>query len=402
MTKFSNDRYAAYRAAGVDLDASNIASQIAGDRSRETWDNAGGKWHPESPDKHLAASKVMPLDEIRLHIDTDGVSGADGTGTKPELYERLRNFRGLGHDLIAMAVDDLPVEGGQAVWVNNILSVSKLDETTLPYIEELFDGLRDAAKLANVVVWTGEIATHGSRLSGPTDFTVDWAADSFGLVHKSRVITGEKVKVGDVLYGFAEPNGFRCNGISLVRKIMQQAFGDDWHTKSWQSELDASFIPNLGEAVAQPSTIYAGLMNELLGGYNVDQKPAADIHGVAHISGGSLPEKLGRMLRTNNLGAFIPDPFELPQIMRECQYVCEIPTNGVLMGLSDEELYTTWHGGQGYVVAAPEDDHDTLIATGRKHNITVKPIGYVTGKPGLRLTSKALHSYGEMFVFPPS
>ncbi len=53
----------------------------------------------------------MPLDEIRKHLDTSGVGGVDGTGTKPEFYERKRDFYGLGSDIIAMTVDDLPVEG---------------------------------------------------------------------------------------------------------------------------------------------------------------------------------------------------------------------------------------------------------------------------------------------------
>lgn len=387
------DRLEAYRQAGVDLDLSNVVSQIAGDYSRQTWQNAGGLWQPVSPDGHLAASKVMPLDEIRNHPDTSGVGGVDGTGTKPDFYERTRSFYGLGSDLIAMAVDDIPVEGGEAVWVNNGLAVSNLTEETVPYFDQLFAGLRDAANRADVVLWTGETAVHRDRLAGSTDFTVDWFGDAFGLVHKHRVITGADIQEGDVLYGFAEPDSFRCNGISRVRKTFVQAYD-----KHWQDELYEG--KPLGEWVSVGSTVYAGLMKALTGGYRFKQRAQAEIFGVAHISGGSLPEKIGRMLRISELGADITDPFEFPVIMRHCQEQTKVETpDGGERPMTDEEALTTWHGGQGYVVAGREEDHDVLVSVGAEHGVTVKPIGRVTKKPGLRIVSKGVHRYGETLEF---
>lgn len=386
------DRLEAYRQAGVDLDLSNVASQIAGDYCRETWANAGGLWMPHSPDRHLASSKVMPLDEIRRHADTTGVGGVDGTGTKPEFYERSENFRELGSDFIAMTVDDIAVEGGEAVWVNNGLIANTVTEETIPYFVQLFEGLRDSANDADVVLWTGEVAIHGDRLQGPGAFAVDWLGDAFGLVHKDRVITGAKVEVGDVLYGFGEPDSFRCNGISRVRKTFKQAYDDEWHNELYKG------IP-LGEWVSVGSTIYAGLMKTLTGGYNIEREGVADIHGVAHISGGSLPEKLGRMLRTNGYGADITNPFEFPEIMRHCQEVTKVQTDNGERPMTDEEALTTWHGGQGYVVAAPESDHDAIIAAGNEHDVAIQPIGVVTQKPGLRMLSKGVQRYGETLTF---
>lgn len=387
------DRLAAYRQAGVDLDASNVASQIAGNYARETWDNAGGNWSPVSPDAHLAASKVMPLDEIRNHPGTSGVSGTDGTGTKPEFYERQRNFYGLGHDLVAMAVDDIPAEGGQAVWMNNGLIVNTLNDDTLPHIDELFRGLRDAANQADVVLWTGEIAVHGNRLYGPTDFSVDWIGDAFGLVHEDRVMTGARVQEGDVLYGFAEPEGFRCNGISLVRKTLWKVYGPNWES------VECTDGVTFGELVATPSTVYAGLMRTLTGGYDITREVVADIHGVAHISGGSLPEKIGRMLRISGLGADITDPFDVPYIQQRVQFMTTVEEDGKIRPMTDEELYSTWHGGQGYVVAASENDHDALLAAGESHNIEIKPIGQVVKQPGLRVVSKGSYHPGELLNF---
>lgn len=383
------DRLEAYREAGVDLDLSNVASQIAANYCQETWENADGRWKPKSPDGHLAATKVMPLDEIRRYPKVSASGGVDGTGTKPEIYERIKDFSHLGFDLIAMAVDDIPVEGGQAVWVNNALVVSSLTDETIPHIEELFQGLRDAANAADVVLWTGEIAVHGDRLQGPTGFTVDWIGDAFGLVNDKRLITGERVQNNDALYGLAEPDGFRCNGISRVRKTFRRAYGDNWHQEQHEGK-------SLGEWVSAKSTIYAGLMRTLTGGYRTEITPKADIHGVAHISGGSLPEKVGRMLRATGLGADITDPFDFPEIMRHCQEVTEIQDGDRTRPMTDAEALTTWHGGQGYVLAAPEADHDAIVKAGEEQGIAVKKIGRISQQTGLRVVSRGARQYGEV------
>ena len=386
------DRLEAYKQAGVDLDLSNVASQVAGEYCRDTWGNAGGLWTPVSPDEHLSSSKVMPLHEIRENWNTFGVGGVDGTGTKPDFYERAGYFYRLGSDFIAMTVDDIAVEGGQAVWVNNGLAISRLDENTMKYINELFRGLCDAANDADVVLWTGETAVHAGRLVGSTSFAVDWMGDAFGLVDKDRVITGDKVKEGDVLYGFAEPDGFRCNGISRVRKTFTEEYGKHWEDELYEGKL-------LSDWVATGSTVYAGLMNVLTGGYKRSVDPLIEVHGVAHISGGSLPEKIGRMLRQSELGADITDPFEFPEIMRHCQEITKVREGDQDRPMTDEEALTTWHGGQGYVVAASEADHDAIVSAGAEKGIVVKPIGRVTNQQGLRVTSKGGQKYGETLEF---
>lgn len=386
------DRLEAYRQAGVDLDLSNVASQIATDYCQQTWDNAGGVWHPQSVDTHLASSKRMPLDEIRKRPDLYGVGGTDGVGTKPELYERANDFYGLGSDLIAMAVDDGPVEGAEMVWVNNGMAVNRLSEETMVHVDSLFRGFRDAANEADTVLWTGEIAVHGDRVQGPTDFAVDWFGDAFGLAHGDRSITGARVEAGDVLYGFAEPDSFRCNGISRVRKTFYKAYGRQWEDQLYDGRP-------LSAWVAEGSTIYAGLMKVLTGGYRIEQPAAADIHGVAHISGGSLPEKLGRMLRVSGLGADVTNPFEFPKIMQHCQEVTEVKVGDKTRRMTDEEALTTWHGGQGYVVAASESDHDAIVQAGADKGIEVKPIGRVSKQPGLRVVSKGAYQYDDVLNF---
>lgn len=394
MSDLSIDRLAAYRQAGVDLDLSNVASQIAANWAQTTWSNREGEFGgPTAEDKDFSAAKYLAFDEIRERPDVGVVFGIDGAGTKPDFYERMWSFKGLGKDLIAMAADDNPIEGGQAVLVNNALIVSTLKEEYMPYIDELFEGLAEGANQAGIVLFTGEIAVHGNRLQGPTDFTVDWIGDAMGLVHKDRAITGAAVREGDELWGLAQSNGFRCNGISAVRKAFEAEYGPEWHHSLFGNST-------LGQEVIAPSTIYSGLMTRLTGGYKIEVEPKVQVHGAAHISGGSIPEKLGRMLRATGLGADITDPFEPPAIMKHAQEVTRVRnTDGSVRPMSDEEMITTWHGGQGYVLAINEQDSETLAAEAADLGIVAKKIGQVSRASGIRVTSKGVQTPGKMMEF---
>jgi len=394
MSESNIDRLAAYRQAGVDLDLSNVASQIAANWAQTTWSNRQDEFGgPTAYDTNFTSAKYLAFDEIRNRPGVGVVFGIDGAGTKPDFYERMWSFRGLGKDLIAMAADDNPIEGGQAVLVNNALIVSTLKEDYMPYIDELFEGLAEGANEAGLVLFTGEIAVHGSRLRGPTDFTVDWIGDAMGLAHKDRAITGAAVREGDELWGFAQSNGFRCNGISAVRRAFGSEYGKDWH-------LIAFGDSTLGQEAIAPSTIYSGLMTRLTGGYKIEVDPKVDVHGAAHISGGSIPEKVGRMLRASGLGADIDTPFDPPAIMKHAQEVTRVSKNdGSTRPMSDEEMITTWHGGQGYVVAINERDSSALASEAAQLGIIVRKIGRISQTPGIRVTSMGVQTPGKIMEF---
>jgi phosphoribosylformylglycinamidine cyclo-ligase len=263
----------------------------------------------------------------------------------------------------------------------------------MQYIDELFEGLAAGANEAGLVLFTGEIAVHGNRLQGPTDFTVDWIGDAIGLVHRNRVITGASIEAGDELWAFAQEEGFRCNGISAVRRAFEQAYGKDWH-------LEPFGETTLGDAAIVPSTIYSGLMAALTGGYKVEQEALAKIHGAAHISGGSIPEKVGRMLRATGLGVDIDDPFEPPEIMKHAQEVTQVENpDGTKRPMTDEEMTTTWHGGQGYIVAINERDAEPVHSEASNFGIPAKRIGRVTSKQGIRVISRGVQTPGKVMEF---
>ncbi len=195
---------------------------------------------------------------------------------------------------------------------------------------------------------------------------------------KENLLTGDEIKAGDAVVMLRE-KGFRCNGWSLVRKIFQTAHGDSWHTVP----LNGS---TLGELSLTPSKIYSRFVVSLHGG--MDTKGKVKLHGVAHITGGGIPEKLGRVLKKSGLGARLTDLFEPPDVMAYCQR---------LGGISDVDAYRAWNMGQG--MALITDKPDLVLAEAKAAGIEAKVAGEITKEPGITLVSRGIEKSGAELRF---
>ena len=168
-------------------------------------------------------------------------------------------------------------------------------------------------------------------------------------------------------------------GLSLVRKVLSESLGDDWHNHV----LDDVAI---GKLVQSPSIIYTKLITELTGGYDASNFVCADVRGAAHITGGGLPSKLGRMLEPSGLGAMV-EPDHSPKIM---QYVQE------LGNITDREVYNTWNMGYGMVIATPEPD--VVIELAQRRGYAAQHIGEVISSSGIFIRNKAVFRRGDSIL----
>lgn len=312
----------------------------------------------------------------------------DGIGTKPEISERLNDHSGSAFDLFAMVADDAAASGGEVISIDNILDVRHLDdknEIITEGMHQLAEGLVRAAHAAGVVALTGEIAELGYRIGGYGDFNYNWGGVAFVAVNKQRRLIGTEVRAGHSLVGLGEP-GFRSNGITDVRNAMLTNYGEDWHT---QIEPSLGDVP-LGELMQTPATIYAKLLRDLQGGFDLAVKPKAEVTGVAHITGGGQPSKLGRLLlRTDGLGIVIGNPIEPPDMMRHVQN---------LAGFEDRKAYGKWHMGPGMIIATPEPSK--VIQAAADYGITAQKIGEVTDHPIIKIKNRGIHQAEEWLDFP--
>ena len=367
----------------VNIELGDDVSKMLYEASKLTHENRPGllvEFHESfSGLRAIPASVLKDLGNMYINLAFDGV------GTKVEVAERLDDHSVVAHDLFAMVCDDAVVRGAEPVAIGSILDVRHLndDEHTRTAVGQLAKGYVAAARAAGVVVVNGEVAELGDRVGGYGDFNYNWGATVLWFAHKERILTGHQIQPGDTLIGLAE-HGFRSNGITDVRKAMLEHYGPEWQDVV-VSELGEL---SLGRLVQKPSIIYSRFVSELTGGYDIDKEPKAKVTGVAHITGGGQPSKLGRMLEPSGLGVTISNPIEPPKIMLEVQKLREF---------SDEKAYGKWHMGPGMVIATSEPEK--VLAEAELSGLQAKAIGEVTDERGIRIRNRGAQQSVEWLSF---
>lgn len=372
----SNDAYAK---AGVDVHIEAEASRIMYEAAKHTFKNRRG----------LIGDIVTPFDDfsgLRM-IDVSKLPdgsfmslGFDTAGTKVELAQRMGKHDTIAFDLLAMVCDDAIVRGGEPVLVGTNLDLKTLgtDERFLPIVRELAQGYVAAADAANVAIINGEIVQMGSLVAGYGEFPYHWGAACVWFGRREKLLTGKEIKAGDSIVALRE-HGFRCNGWSLVRKVFKEAHGEDWHATPFEDST-------LGMKALTPSKIYSRFVVGLHGGFNTEG--TCKIHGVVHITGGGVQEKMARVLRPSGLGARLHDLFEPPSIMSYCQQVG---------GVSDPDAYGAWNMGQGLMLVTLEPEK--VLAEAKKVGIEAKVSGEIVVEPTITIVSMGVESSGKELFF---
>lgn len=350
-----------YGKAGVNIAMGDVCSQIMSSAADRTFANRKGK-----------SGAVKVLEKKGLHrIITVSLGGmklllnSDGIGTKVEFAERTGRHDTMAYDLFAMLCDDAVRFGAEPVALSNILDVNTLKEET---VSKLAEGMVKAAKDAGVAVVSGEIAELGSRVCGYGRHGYNWGGTVLSIMRKE--LGGREIRKGNAIVALEE-KGFRSNGISLARRILEKEYGPGWHRRKTGGKT-------LGEQALTPSRIYTRAAVEMFD----------FVSSVIHVTGGGIPGKLGRLLAMKNCGAEITDPFAPCGIMLSCQK---------LGGVEDAEAYRTWNMGQGMLLVT--DSPGRIIRTAAKYKIRAKEIGEITGKKGIRITGRGYFSPGKTLSF---
>lgn len=306
-------------------------------------------------------------------------SSSDGIGTKGILHDAAKTHHLAAYDLVAMTASDITRYGGLPLVFVNILDVESVgaegSDTNTAFVN-VMSGLGKVAADTNMVVLKGETAQMsvclGSEISdSPTKF--NWGAVMTGVYHPDKMVTGNDLAEGQIVIALKE-NGFRCNGISSVRKALAMQYGNEW----WNNPDAADDI----RAAAEPSVLYDLFVNTLQGWYAPDHQSEIPLYAIAHISGGGVKEKFGKeFLFPRGLSAELSDLWELPEIMKKC---------AEWRGMSDEELYEAWNGGQGMLLVVDEVDAEKCVSRAKDFGIQAKIAGKITREdtPQMVVTSK--------------
>jgi phosphoribosylformylglycinamidine cyclo-ligase len=306
---------------------------------------------------------VVRFGELRVAVTSDGI------GTKIELAERTGMYRTLGYDLVAMVVDDLAAGGAVPTTLTDVLDADVLDERV---VAELMEGLAAAAAEARVAVVGGEIAELSGRIAGyGAGMHFNWCATALGYIPEGReALDGTAVRAGDEVVALASP-GFRSNGFSLVRKVMEERFGAGWHdaevtgTAGWNGR-------RWGEALLEPSRIFCAAVERMF-------EEGLPVHGIAHVTGGGIPGKLGRVLRPNGLGAV------LDHLLPPDGLVLRVQELG---GIAEEEAYRLWNMGNGMMVVVERGAAERVVQCAAGFRIPARCAGRVTPGSGIVLQGR--------------
>lgn len=369
----------AYAMAGVDVDVEAEASRILYEASKRTFENrAGAIGEIITPFDDFAGLKMVSME--KLPAGSFFSIGFDTAGTKVEIAQRVGKYDTIAFDLFAMVCDDALIRGGEAILVGTNLDIKSvgMDERFLPILRQLGEGYVAAAKEANVAVINGEIAQMGSLMTGYGDFPFHWGAACMWVARKEKILTGTEMNVGDSVVMLRE-EGFRANGWSLVRKILEKKHGPEWHLETFGNAT-------LGLAALTPSRIYSKFVVGLHGGFQTEG--TCTIHGVAHITGGGVPEKMMRVLRRSKLGARLHDLFEPGEVVAYCQEAG---------GISDHDAYRAWNMGQGMAIITPEPEK--VVREAQKYGMEAKIAGEIIREPLIEITSAGTEKTGQMLQF---
>lgn len=303
-----SEKHLTYAESGVDIKKEE--STIKALTSKMTYVRKG-LGAPLTNIGHYAG--LLDFGEYALAMTTDGV------GSKVLIANAIKKWDTVGIDCIAMNVNDILAIGAEPVAFVDYLALESHDEA---FATQIGEGLRKGAEFSRMSIIGGETATLPDIVKG-----FDLAGTCLGIVKKDKVITGEKVQVGDVLVGIPS-SGVHSNGYSLVRKIVEGA------GYSYEDPFPYNTSTTIGKELLIPTRIYMEVL---------DVVKECDVHGLAHITGSGLL----KLQRITKLGFDISDPIEPNDVLKFLQKE----------GNVDElEMYKTFNMGMGFLIVLPEKD----------------------------------------------
>ncbi|MCH5234369.1 MAG: phosphoribosylformylglycinamidine cyclo-ligase [Muribaculaceae bacterium] len=259
------------------------------------------------------------------------VSGTDGVGTKLKIAFALGKHDTIGIDAVAMCVNDVLAQGAEPLIFLDYVAVGKNKPAV---VEAIVAGVAEGCRQAGCALVGGETAEMPGMYA-VDDY--DIAGFTVGAVEKDKLIDCSKVAPGDVLVGIAS-SGVHSNGFSLVRKIIYDNHLD--LNKKYEGTGDMT----LGELLLTPTKIYVKPVLEIL--------KNADVHGIAHITGGGFDENIPRIL-PEGCGVEINEgSWDIPEIFKILENYGNIP---------HREMFNIFNMGIGMVLAVDAHDVATIM-----------------------------------------
>ena len=283
------------------------------------------------------------------------VSGTDGVGTKLKIAFAMDKHDTVGIDAVAMCVNDVLAQGAEPLIFLDYVAVGHNEPAK---VEAIVAGVAEGCRQAGCALVGGETAEMPGMYEGGE---YDIAGYTTGVVEKSRLIDGSKVKVGDVLVGIAS-TGVHSNGFSLVRKIVSDS------GLSYTDEILELGGRRLGDVLLTPTRIYVKQVLDVIRN--------CDVHGISHITGGGFDENIPRVLHDGQGLEIREGSWEILPVFRMLEKWGGVP---------HREMFNIFNMGIGMVIVLDESEADKAISILASHGEKASVIGKVTDKAGVNI-----------------
>ncbi len=344
-----------------------------------------------------AFCKIYP-DYLGGDDDFVNIMHADGAGTKSilaYLYWKetgdISVWKGIAQDAIVMNLDDLLCVGVY----DNIVFNSTIDrnKTIIPGevlsqvingSQQLFDELKNFG--VHIHYLGGETADVGDVVR-----TIAVNGTMTCRFPKSKVISNDKIKAGDVIVGLASygqstyeseyNSGIGSNGLTSARHDVLSKFYADNYKESYNNSLDEAvvyigkhklsdsltltighspFTTSIGKLILSPTRTYAPVLKILL------ENAFDKIHGLIHCSGGGQTKCMKYL--PGNFKIIKDNLFEAPEIFKIIKESS---------GSNNKEMYEVFNMGCRLEIYCAAEDAEMMISAANTFNIDAQIIGRV-------------------------
>ncbi len=250
------------------------------------------------------------------------VMSTDGVGTKVLVAQQAGRYDTVGEDLVNHSVNDILVHGATPIAFMDYIAGHRLP---VEMITGVVEGIARGCRKHAMVLAGGETAQMPGLYA---ESTFDLAGTIIGVVEESAALHGDTISAGDVLIAYAS-TGLHTNGYTLARHVLFDTMG-----------------LSLEDLVPGTTTTVGDALLAVHQSYDAAIRPAlADIHGLAHITGGGIAGNLVRVLPDAVDAVIEVLSWQWPPLFRAIAEGGTVPT---------AEMRDVFNLGVGMIAAVPE------------------------------------------------
>ena len=278
------------------------------------------------------------------------VSSVDGVGTKLKIAFATGRHNTIGEDLVNHCVNDIAVQGAKPLFFLDYLAVGRLEAHVAA---QVISGIARGCSNNGCALIGGETAEMPGMYQ---DGEYDIAGTIVGVVEKSRMLTGAKVKQGDPLVALPS-TGLHTNGYSLARKLLFDI----------AKLRPDSLLPDTGTIVA----------DELLQVHRSYLKAIQLLHGkdslsaAAHITGGGITDNLPRVIPKGLAAAIHTGSWQVPPLFEALRRIGDVP---------EDDWRRTFNLGVGMILVIPRSKLESALKLLRRSGEKPWIIGEITAQ----------------------